>query len=48
MNLNEEAKNILRSYSAGINDFVAGIGASENPTAKTLPPEFKVLGISEF
>ena len=47
-NLSPEIKDLLQGYADGVNDFVSGLGFSKESTAKLLPPEFTLLGISKF
>jgi len=42
--LSDEYKELFKAYSAGVNDFVDGIGIT-GTTAKLFPPEFYLLGI---
>ena len=45
--LSDEEKEVLQAYSDGINDFVSGVGLySADSTARLLPPEFKIFGIT--
>lgn len=46
--IDEYTKNILQSYSDGVNDFLEGVGYFRDEiTAFYLPPEFIALGIKQ-
>ena len=46
--MSDEEKDVLQAYSDGVNDFVQGVSYwSFSSTARMLPPEFIVLGITK-
>lgn len=45
-NLNQEEKDILQSYADGVNDFIESVSLSGESSAKLLPPEFYIFGVT--